>query len=423
MKPNQITGQLLDWKLADDQILDSGAVVSMWVNDELEQQVLLPKDMKPTLEAIYAQLVVKAPVERSVSVYEPDLEDDTPVDRIATILQGSAVGGRSEVKVYRIKEGGKEVFCSSYKPEDFENGDLSIIQKHFGGGNYRIRVYATDSETNKFVLRANQLIEIEQPIMDISPSGGGESGIAQLMLKMMDESNKRFEQLIALQQQNNQKETKNLTETLTEFKLMKEVFGGGESKNSLSETLKTIQQIREFKDILIPESKNGDDDNSELLALGKQGLGLISQLATPAPQSIQYQSPQIIPPVKIPPNINNSLKVENNVETQQPKTENENDMIVKMFIKALVEKAKENADVRPIADDLVNTLPEDIFIKLDQNDWFEQLCKIDSECASHALWFERLHDALYEDEELDLAQHPNLGLSLANDQSKVPPVN
>jgi hypothetical protein len=423
MKANQITGQLLDWKLTDDRILDSGAIVSIWVNDVLGEQVLLPKDMKPTLEAIYAQLVLKAPVERSVSVYEPELEDDTPVDRIATILQGSATGGRSEVKVYRIKEGGKEVFCSSYKPEDFENGDLSIIQKHFGGGNYRIRVYATDTETNKFVLRANQLIEIEQPIIDISPSGNGESGIAQLMLKMMDESNKRFEQLIALQQQNNQTEAKTLTQTLTEFKLMKEVFGGGEPKNSLSETLKTIQQIREFKDILIPESKNGDDDNSELLALGKQGLGLISQLAAPAPQPIQYQSPPIISPVKIPPNINNLPKVENIAESQKPKTENENDMIVQIFIKALVEKAKENADIQPIADDLINTLPEDVFVKLDQDDWFSQLCAISPECADHADWFKRLHDALYDDGEPELAQQHNLGLSLAHDQSKVPPVN
>jgi hypothetical protein len=393
MKPNELTGSLLDWRHVETVDVGGENPVDVWENPKINAQIVVPENVKPTLEIIYGQLLAK-----QVSQPEPQYavqaieDDESAVDRISIMLQGSKSGARSEVKVYRIKPDNTENFCSSYKPEDFENGDLSLIQKQFGGGVYKIKVYATDPVNNKFRLYANQKVEIEQPLTDLSkPVVENNNGMHTLFEKMLNRMDNMEQRFINAQ---TPAQPVTMEGILQQMVMMKQVLGSNEPKSSVTELLEGLKQMREMSDLINP-SKSDRDESDGLLPLASQAMDLIKGFSQPvndAPVQNQIAHVPVNRPVNTRP-IQNDIKIENENENK-----NDDTMMIKFLLKTLKSKSANNEDVVLVADALAPMIPEAVWEMLEADDWFDKLCEFDTECLPHKNWFTKLHDELLNDE-------------------------
>jgi hypothetical protein len=74
--------------------------------------------------------------------------------------------------------------------------------------------------------------------------------------------------------------------------------------------------------------------------------------------------------------------------------------MVRSFLASLTTHAANNADVEPIADEIVNIVPPAALDEfLSAEDWYQRLIAIEPQAANHSLWFSRLYSALTSDNE------------------------
>jgi hypothetical protein len=97
----------------------------------------------------------------------PNLSDSESVDEALSDEQSfSAIlselgtsGSRLKIYAYRRREGKKDEYCTSFEPSDFSLDELGRL---YGGGEYRIRVYAGGQGG----ARLNRLVTIAAPAVD-----------------------------------------------------------------------------------------------------------------------------------------------------------------------------------------------------------------------------------------------------------------
>lgn len=383
----------------DWAIIETGADAALWEKPTTGETVWLPLGTKPTPRMIRIATLNGA-VLRPQTAHEPasfvdDLDDEpsTPVDRVMTLLQSTVEGTRAEVKIYRVRDGDKDVYCGFYTPEQFEQGSLELIRSHFGGGKYRIKVYATNPDTGKFAVRMNETIEIEQSALP-SALGGAQSNPMEAVMRKLDAiGNAPVNSAIAV---NPMAQMKDMFQMMM---LMKQLMGNDAPRSSVGEI---ATAIRELKDIS-GELGGGSGSGGGLMEMGTQLMSMIAEARQNAPlQPMQQAAP--IPQIQARPNPIPQIHESEPEHVSESQTINQpinfesdgdmTSMFVKMAFKVILKKAAENAPVEPIAKDLYAKLPDDILDMLETSMWFDALKEFAPDVAQHEVWFTALREAV-----------------------------
>jgi hypothetical protein len=153
---------------------------TIWQDPDTLEEIRMNAGTAPTqalLEALAANGVV--PLRPTVDDlpdddFPPILdEEDNALSRVLTKMRAAGPDARMEVRISRVKEGSKEAFCGKFSIDEYDEHGDELIRSMWGAGNYRVRVYGPSHDgtgVHKFVLHANQLVEIEPSLIPLKSS-------------------------------------------------------------------------------------------------------------------------------------------------------------------------------------------------------------------------------------------------------------
>lgn len=375
----------------DWAIVQSDARSATWERPTTGERIKLPIGTKPT-----ARMIEIATLNGAILAPEPqghpdpdggdfideDEEPASPLDRVVSLLKNESEGGRAEVKIYRIREGEKDAYCGSFTPEQFEQGNLELIRSNWGGGRFRIMVYATVHPSNKFVRRVNEVVEIESSALPPVGVAGAADPYA-LIMRRLDDMEKRG----SSQQQNGMG---SMREMLSLFVMMKQAFGGDQPKSSVAEIISAVRDLKELSGDLNPSGGN------DLASMGMEVVKMIG--AQQNAQPVQH-APQPIRQIQVQPNPVPPLEPHQVDPQFQPtadtmESEEMGNFFVKMMLRAIIKKAAENAPIEPIAADLYVKAPDDMLSMIESELWWEMLIEFEPAVTPHQEWFTRLRGGI-----------------------------
>lgn len=320
---------------------------------------------EPEVETpIYPQLQVMAQEEEPI--------EETAVDRIAQMLRVATDSDRADLKVYRFKEGTMQ-YCASYKPEAFEDGSFDLLRRRFGPGDYEIRLYATDPNTRKFVVRARTRLAIADDKTNDEPAALP-NGMSQMLGAIAEGQSKMLEALVAMKQQPQKDPLEEMTKMLSMMTMMREAMGlntASQQKSSIGEIVDAIKELRAASSIIDNEEK--DEDNPmkllpQVLELVKAGV--VSQPQTPQPLGA------VIPPVALPPDM----------IQQQAQPEEDDPQNLRGLLRQLLEiKGSEN-DIPAAAMFIYEEMPDNIVEIMFSGVWWLALSAAAPEVKPHKEW-------------------------------------
>ena len=341
--------------------------------------------------------VATVPALQTPDDYDDDpAEDETAVDRLSVLLSSAAGADRASLKVYKIEKG-KMVFCDSFSPESFEDGDFSIIRNNFGGGEYELRLYGIHPHNGKFAVLRKLRIDIAEPAKN-SPmlqTANNQNDTALMLQNMMqfqaDQNRMLMESIQAIAQKPQVDPMQQMRDQLGLMSLMREAMGLNnqtQQKSSIGEIVDAIKELQGAASIVTGKAEEPEDDTMKMLGsiteLVKAGM-----TAQPAPQpAAQFQ------PVQIPATLQQN-PIEQN---PQPKTEGAEEMnplaaiSLKINFNKLVTMAKENKPPEIGAELIYEKMPDEIVDFMETTEWFEVLQQFAPEVSTHKEWFTKARD-------------------------------
>lgn len=176
------------------------------------------------------------------------------------------------------------VFVDRIPADKYDHGELLIfLKQNYGPGDYRVRLYA------KGKLKANTLLSIAKPSQNagngsqqITP-GGDAAHLFNQMLQPLRETQAQLVQF--MQQQKAPDPTANMMQTLQMLAMFKEVLGGGQQTNSLSQLKDALAIVAEIKGETIEGEKDEGGGFTEMVK------ALAPALAAGMQQTKQPQQP------------------------------------------------------------------------------------------------------------------------------------
>jgi hypothetical protein len=322
--------------------------------------------------------------------------EQTDVDRVHAMLSQSGGVGRASVRIFKI-DAGKSVFCESYQPADFQDGDFSMIRDAFGPGQYKIMLYGEHPDTGTFGIltrteitlaenRINKVLAQQAPAVD--------SGLAAVLSQLAKGQETMLTALMEVKQAPPADPMANMTQMFSMMGLMREAMGLNnkpEKQSNIGELLGALRELRGAAKELVPDG--GDKEPDSLLSLAPQMLELIktsmaNQNATPAAPA---NAAQIMRPLTIP----ESVSASPTIPTTAPA---ENDMnaleIVKLYahLDTLIGLAKSDASPNLGAELIYEKLPDDLIDMLAEPSWFEALTQLRGGVAPYREWFTKARD-------------------------------
>lgn len=338
-------------------------------------------------ELLGAPPVIIAPPATDDPGTERDPDKDTD-DEVNDLIDDLDAGSRQEayIKFYRVVSAQEKpyidkVLVSEYMAPDF--GEAGLFRR-FGGGKFELRIYGKKPGKTYNEMITRRIIDIEGAAkvrgIDHSPAilaatdntsslvvtmlQGQIAGQTELIKALLTRPepartalSETLEAFLTLKKLSPDEKPRTLRDSLEEFKLMRDLSGGGkgESDNNgwlerafdkfLPTAMELMQQARTHKRPPLPVT-----------------------VESPAALSTASPAPQSVMPTK------------------------ESAMLQKA-LNYLTEQAKLDGDVEPIAKQFYNTAPDDVFDKVVNNpNWFEDLVKIHPAANAHRVWFTKLHD-------------------------------
>lgn len=314
---------------------------------------------------------------------EFDEPEQTDVDRVAALLEMAGGVGRASVKVYRM-DNGKAVFCESYQPSEFEDGDFSMIRENFGAGAFRVMLYGLHPATGNFGrIRIIDVTIAEKRGVVASNPAQVDNGMAQILKGIADG---QAAMLAALIESKNVPQRDPLEEMGKMFAFMataREAMGmnvPAPAKSSIAEMMEAIRDMRSVAAELAP---GGSDAEPSLTSMLPQVLDVIKTGLD------QRAAPQgAIPQVVTPASLQNAQSAPQ--ETSNLQGENVfNPMLflqLRGYFKALIEMASTGKSTDEGAAYVAEHLPDDLVEMMELPNWFDLLKAVDAAVAPHEVW-------------------------------------
>lgn len=329
------------------------------------------------------------------------IEDDTPsplqqASAVIEELAGSEGAENGKVQVYRERPGKRDVFLYECIIPDWPTKGFVHIAETYGTGTYRIRVYSGGH------MRVNRLIDIEAPerVAEHSAHAAAPDAVAQIgamLAASVERMGAMLVDTIKATQQAQTGQGNEIERTLGLIKAMRDAMGPPAAPvspmASIGPMLEMMRALKEF----MPSGDGGDSSDGwmgkMLDKFGPVVLDAIQQRtaapALAAPETVTPAAPPATvapaapaaPPVQIP-------------QTQQQEDEMYG-MIIRPYLKQLVQSAAKGMDVQPFAEQIAENAPERMLVEFcDRADWLDVLAGYEPEVRNFVDWFSRLRAAL-----------------------------
>jgi hypothetical protein len=339
----------------------------------------------------------------------PEDFEETATDRVASMLASINGMERSELKVYKIKDGALE-YCQGFKPEQFEEGNFDLLRDRFGPGEFELRLYATHPQTRKFGIRSKlrvKMSEINRAAVDHSLP----SGLAQVLGTIASGQERMLDALVQMKQQPQKDPMEEMTKMLSMMTMMRQAMGMDNQPragSSIGEIVDAIRELRSAADEVAPQR---DEPESMMAMLPKvldivsAGMGKGQAQAQPEPEEIQ--------PVQLPPTFYQQRQPQQSneqgpappaapapqpvIQDQQPQTEDEVNHLkyifkLRAYLSALVDFAVKLAPAETAAQFVVEKLPDELIEIMELPNWFEQLAHVAPEVKKHEEYLRKVRD-------------------------------
>jgi hypothetical protein len=317
---------------------------------------------------------------------EPDPEQSV-VDRIRAMSGGQSTD-KIKIKIYRQKpNGGGLEFCGDYNVPEFEAGDLAMIRRDWGAGDYQIRVIGSTG----ILMRETVAIA---PMLNAAPAPvQAENSELSQVLRMLAEGQNAILQALTTRPDPNA----SMRESLQNMVLMREAMGitnnpapapAQSSTAMLTELVQAVKTLRDVSDEINPKAPAIDTDNPMamlpgVLDLVKTAMGNRQSQSAPMialPGSFADISEHAQPnPAQMPGDVAQN-------SNQQTEGEPMGVLILRGLMSKLLGMAATGKSSDEGAEFIADKLPDEILQYLDLPNWFDILCSFAPDCAKHREW-------------------------------------
>lgn len=341
---------------------------------------VIPRDFREQLQQAEAQAAAEYD---PGSVGTDDISDDLALTQ--TLAQIGDDESNAKVYVYKIDPKTKsDVFAFETSPAEFATGGLTEIGKRYGGGDYRVRVYA-----NGRVLTHKRIAIMEQKETPATAPGIGAdlpALFAQQQAAMLD----GFRMLAESLKPAPQPPAPSMMEQLQVFAQLQGLMGGNQKQSGpdFGQMLDVLKQGMEMGrsggeqsmlDVLMRGIETFGPVITEAVKAGAQNPALIQQA-----QAIPQNQAAIAAPVP-------------EIQTQQPQNEDEmgilQNQILKQSIGFLVKQAQAGNDPDTYANMVLDQMDEKTLTEfVNRPDWLDFLAQYNAGVKepANAAWFGEL---------------------------------
>ena len=325
--------------------------------------------------------------------FEQPIEDleETATDRISTMLAAASDVERAELKVYRVNQGQLE-YCRAYKPEEFEDGNFEMLRERFGAGEYELRLYATNPNSRKFVVRNKTRLKIAEDKIPTEGNGALTGGLGQVLSTIAAGQQQMLQALVDIKQAPAKDPMEEMTKMLSMMTMMREAMGLNQTreKSSIGEIVGAIRELRNASEEIAPPK----DDEPSLMNMLPKVLDMVSK--TQDSQLAQAQHVPPMPQVQLPPNFQEQQP---QPQQYQPQLSEQDDMKALAFlklngyVKSLCDMASRNETVAAGAQYVFDKIPDDLIEIMELDNWFDLFATVAPMVKPHESWLKEVRDA------------------------------
>jgi hypothetical protein len=342
----------------------------------------------------------------------PEDFEETATDRVASMLASINGMERSELKVYKIKDGALE-YCQGFKPEQFEEGNFDLLRDRFGPGEFELRLYATHPQTRKFGIRSKLRVKMSE-INKAAVDNNFPSGLAQVLGTIANGQAQMLDALVQMKQQPQKDPMEEMTKMLSMMTMMRQAMGmDGQqrSSSSIGEIVEAIRELRSAADEVSPQR----EEPETMMAMLPKVLDIVSAgMSKGQPQA--QPEPEAFHPVDLPPAFAQApqqAQAQPQAEPQaqpayQPNPEPEPTQTtpqseeqmqfgkylfkLRAYLSALVDMATKAIPPEKTAEFVVDKLPDELLEIMELPNWFEQLAAVAPEVKNHETYLRQVRD-------------------------------
>ena len=342
----------------------------------------------------------------------PEDFEETATDRVASMLASINGMERSELKVYKIKDGALE-YCQGFKPEQFEEGNFDLLRDRFGPGEFELRLYATHPQTRKFGIRSKLRVKMSE-INKAAVDNNFPSGLAQVLGTIANGQAQMLDALVQMKQQPQKDPMEEMTKMLSMMTMMRQAMGmdnQSRAGSSISEIVGAIRELRSAADEVSPQR----EEPETMMAMLPKVLDIVSA-GMGKGQAQVHPEPEAFHPVDLPPAFAQApqqAQAQPQAEPQaqpayQPNPEPEPTQTtpqseeqmqfgkylfkLRAYLSALVDMATKAIPPEKTAEFVVDKLPDELLEIMELPNWFEQLAAVAPEVKSHEVYLRQVRD-------------------------------
>ena len=310
--------------------------------------------------------------------------EETPSDRVSTLLTLATGEDRAYIACYRLNKGVLE-YCKRYAPTEFEDGSFDLIRDDFGPGEYELRLYGTHPKTNRWAVRARTRIQMAE-IPKRAATEQVPNGLNQVLSTIAQGQQQMLDALVAMKQAPQKDPMEEMTKMLSMMTMMREAMGLNQAqpastKSSIGEIVEAIKELRGAAAEVMPEKEESND----LMGMLPKVLDLVTaaqgQQAAPNGEMAPMHQAAIDPvlsPVTLPPAFA-AQATKKESDDMNPLT------LLKLrgYLKTLVSYAEKKAPTSEAAQFVYEKLPDDLIEMMELPTWFELLGAVAPEVKGH----------------------------------------
>jgi hypothetical protein len=340
----------------------------------------------------------------------PEDFEETATDRVASMLASINGMERSELKVYKIKDGALE-YCQGFKPEQFEEGNFDLLRDRFGPGEFELRLYATHPQTRKFGIRSKLRVKMSE-INKAAVTDSLPSGIAQVLGAIAQGQSQMLDALVQMKQQPQKDPMEEMTKMLSMMTMMRQAMGmDGQQRSgsSIGEIVEAIRELRSAADEVSPQREEPETMMAMLpkvLDIVSAGMGKGQPQAQPEPEAFHpvdlppafAQAPQQVQ-AQPEPQAQPAYQPNPEPEPSQSQPQSEDQMQfgkylfkLRAYLSALVDMATKAIPPEKTAEFVVDKLPDELLEIMELPNWFEQLTAVAPEVKNHEAYLRQVRD-------------------------------
>ena len=341
---------------------------------------VIPRDFREQLQQAEAQAAAEYD---PGSIGTEDISDDLALTQ--TLAQIGDDESNAKVYVYKIDPKTKsDVFAFETSPAEFATGGLTEIGKRYGGGDYRVRVYA-----NGRVLTHKRIAIMEQKETPATAPGIGAdlpALFAQQQAAMLD----GFRMLAESLKPAPQPPAPSMMEQLQVFAQLQGLMGGNHKQSGpdFGQMLDVLKQGMEMG------RSGGEQSMLDVLMRGIETFGPVITEAVKA----GAQNPALIQQAQAMPQNQAAIAAPvPEIQTQQPQNEDEmgilQNQILKQSIGFLVKQAQAGNDPDTYANMVLDQMDEKTLSDfVNRPDWLDFLAQYNAGVKEpeNAAWFAEL---------------------------------